>query len=114
MTTKQLKTSPAPWSIDPAWGQIRDFDGWALASYPRNLGGPQDTANARLMAKAPELLAAIQEAILQLETMINEQNLSVQKREKLTELKNYLTQEIERSAQVIDTWHPIKSQEVKP
>lgn len=63
MTRDIPQPSPAPWSLDR--GQIRDRDGNALASvpvpFPDGIGGPEDLANGRLMAAAPELLQALQE-----------------------------------------------------
>lgn len=54
--------SPAPWSLDR--GQLRDRDGNALASvpipFPDGIGGPEDLANGRLMAAAPELAGALE------------------------------------------------------
>ena len=52
--------SPAPWSIDR--GQLRDRDGNALAQvpiFPDGIGGPEDLANGRLMAAAPDLAGAL-------------------------------------------------------
>lgn len=50
--------TPGPWAIDRY--QIRSVDGWALASVPYALGDATDWANARLIAAAPDLLAALQ------------------------------------------------------
>jgi len=45
-----------PWTFDAKSGQIRDADGWALATVPHAIaGGPDDLRNGRLMAEAPEL-----------------------------------------------------------
>lgn len=66
MTTKKSKAtdsqtagdfSPGPWTRDNS--QIRDRDGWALASVPYSLGGPGDVDNGRLMAAAPDLAQAL-------------------------------------------------------
>ena len=48
-----------PWTFDAATGQIRNAEGWALASVPRTLGDAQDLANGQLMAQAPALLAKV-------------------------------------------------------
>lgn len=45
--------TPGPWSIER--GQVRNAHGEALASVPYTLGGPEDAANGRLIAAAPEL-----------------------------------------------------------
>jgi len=42
------------WTNDK--GQIRNGEGWVVASVPYTLGGGEDARNARLIAAAPELL----------------------------------------------------------
>ena len=49
--------TPGPWSIER--GQVRNAHGEALASVPYTLGGPEDAANGRLIAAAPELYAVL-------------------------------------------------------
>ena len=52
--------TPGPWHLDGS--QIKNADGDALASWPHSLGDAEDHANARLMAAAPGLLAAVEAA----------------------------------------------------
>lgn len=48
----------SPWIFDPVDGQIRDRDGWALATVPHAIAGTRyDLANGQLMAAAPVLAA---------------------------------------------------------
>ena len=49
--------SDFPWFVDGP--QIRDANGYALASVPHSLGDGSDKANAQLMAAAPDLLDAV-------------------------------------------------------
>ena len=49
--------TPGPWHTDE--GTIRSAEGYALATYPHNLGDETDRNNGELMAAAPELLSAI-------------------------------------------------------
>jgi len=53
--------SPGPWHVDR--NHIRNAEDDALASVPFTLGDEQDAANARLMAAAPDLLAALRELL---------------------------------------------------
>lgn len=61
--------APGPWAIGietdlPDSAQIIDADGWHLATVTLD---PVD-ANARLIAAAPDLLAALEAALIALET----------------------------------------------
>lgn len=66
MKRKPITYTPGPWQVDR--GQIRNPDGWALGSYPYNLGDETDHNNGRLMAAAPTLLEACIEVLDILET----------------------------------------------
>lgn len=65
--TKKRNYNPGPWTLDQ--GQIRDREGWALASVPLGIGDETDQANGRLMAAAPELLEAALKMLDILENM---------------------------------------------
>lgn len=61
------KHTPAPWGIEvPEYGAVITHNGGSIgAAYPEDMSGrPHDAvANARLISAAPDLLAALQEAI---------------------------------------------------
>lgn len=63
-----MQHTPGPWTYDGK-GTVRSREGWALASVPYTLGGPQDATNARLMAAAPDLLEAAVGALLWLDNL---------------------------------------------
>lgn len=48
------------WTFDAETGQIRDAEGWALATVPHAIAGDKhDLDNGRLMAAAPALAAQV-------------------------------------------------------
>jgi len=54
--------SPGPWTFDAESGQIRNADGWVLATVPHAIAGDeQDLANGRVMALAPVLWQLVQD-----------------------------------------------------
>lgn len=62
----QFNPTPGPWtmrqeSVDPAWHIITPAGGRIVANV--HIENPMDEANARLIASAPELLAALQDCI---------------------------------------------------
>ena len=57
------------WYFDK--GLLRDKDGWTLAIVPYTIGDESDIKNGLLMAKAPELEAAVLAAIEDLEMASN-------------------------------------------
>jgi len=71
MKRKPITYTPGPWQADR--NQIRNPDGWALGSYPYNLGDETDHNNGRLMAAAPALLEACIEVLDILENITTEQ-----------------------------------------
>jgi len=53
--------TPGPWRVER--GAIVNEAGDVLASVPYTLGDDSDRANARIMAAAPELLAACEDVL---------------------------------------------------
>ena len=75
----EAKHKKGPWSVKenfdnminegkPGRHTIRSSDGWNIARVWENVGDGTSTANARLIAAAPELLGALKEARSVLET----------------------------------------------
>ncbi len=90
---KPYKLHPHPWTADK--GQIREAHGWAIGSYPYTLGDETDHSSGELMAKAPEMLEAIQAALDVIDPWLQEQHiLTAQSREMLETVKGLLSEAI--------------------
>ena len=64
--TKTAQHTPGPWRAEfgerahgTSGALVRDRIGIVAEAYPRNPSGTEQTANARLIAAAPDLLAAL-------------------------------------------------------
>ena len=72
--TQELKHTPAPWkfnfeSVDPEWAVVTTNGGSVIANV--NSCGLQES-NARLIAAAPELLEALENALGLIEMLIDD------------------------------------------
>jgi len=81
-------TTPGPWKA--AGGYIRDKAGDCLGTYPFSLGDMTDHNNGRLMAAAPELLAAVKAAASGLWEFVNTEDISPDHKRKLTDMQTDL------------------------
>ena len=81
-------TTPGPWKADR--GYIRTLGGDCLGNYPWTLADMTDHNNGRLMAAAPVLLAASQNAINGLWELLGQEGLPAAYKDKLTDMQTDL------------------------
>lgn len=62
----KFKHTPGPWHVDPSWGPSEEHPEWAAINIGeswRSASGHIGSANARLIAAAPDMLHALNLAL---------------------------------------------------